>query len=366
MKRIDDKIFSIISHDLKSPFNSLIGFTKLLKDNYDKYDDIKKKQIIDILYKTSLDAHRLSENLVLWRHAETDQLNFRPESVVLVDFVNTSIQNLAKHLEKKNITITNEIPDSTIVEADKEMLSSILSNLLSNAVKYTSKNGVVVIKSEKKSSFVEIQIHDNGVGVPKEIQENLFTISKDVIRIGTDNEKGSGLGLAITKALVEKQGGKVWINEALSQGACFAFTLPEAIVESKEKTIPNRSKTSEKPTILITEDDETNYFLLETLLNDFNLDLDVIHVVNGKEAVTAANEIPDISLILMDMKMPIMDGYEATRLIKQKHPNMPIIAQTAYTSREERERAMVAGCDDIIAKPIDVKELHAIIMKLLK
>ena len=364
MKQLDDKIFSIISHDLKSPFNSLLGFTKLLKDNFDKYDDKKKKQIIDILYKTSLDAHRLADNLVLWRYAQTGQLNFRSEKIVLFEFVNASIERLKKHAESKGITLSNEVFDNVIVEGDREMLAAIIHNLVSNAIKYTSKNGKVEIKAEKKSSTIEIQVLDNGVGVPEEIQKELFTLNKETVRIGTDNEKGSGLGLVISKLLVEKHEGKIGFKSKVLQGSTFYFTIP--IKEELTKKLSNsKTNDAEKPTILIAEDDDANYLLLDTLLNDYSFDFDIIHVVNGKEAVTVANEIPDISLVLMDMNMPIMDGYKATAIIKEKHPNLPIIAQTAYTSREDKEKAITAGCDDIISKPIDVEKLYLIIKKLL-
>ncbi len=365
MKSLDDQLFSVISHDLKSPFNSLIGFTELLKNNFEKYDDSKKKQIIDILHKTTLDAYRLVDNLLLWWRSDRDQLNFSPEKIVLYDFVNKNMEEFKKVAAGKEIVLHNQIPDDIIVEADKEMLRAIVLNLISNAIKYTSKKGEVWVKAVKTPSSLEIVVQDTGVGIPEEIKDKLFTFDKEVVRIGTANEKGTGLGLAICKTLVEKHGGSIRIQEAQS-GAIFVFSLPVNTFKSEENNTAGNFVKNKKTTILIAEDDEANYFLLDTLLKEYDMELEVIHVANGKEAVTVANTIPDISLILMDMKMPIMDGYEATLLIKEMHPDLPIIAQTAYTSREDKEKSFDAGCDAIISKPIDAAKLHEKIMDLLR
>ncbi len=364
MKQIDDKIFSVISHDLKSPFNSLLGFTQLLKDNYDKYDTAKQKQIIAILHKTTVDAYRLVDNLLLWWRSQRDQLDFRPEKIKLADFIATSIVKLLETAETKEIVVLNEVPEDMTVMADKEMLVAIIYNLVSNAIKYTSKKGEVCIKARKTLTSIEIQVQDNGVGIPEEVRQKLFTFDKKVIRIGTANEKGAGLGLSISKALVEKHKGHIWAEDETTGGTSFYFSIP-IDNDSKKLNVKTKSKTMHKPTILIAEDDEANYLLLDTLLSDYDLELEIIHVINGEEAVRVAHDIPDISLVLMDMKMPIMDGYEATKKIKERHPELPIIAQTAYTSREDREKAISAGCDAVISKPIDAEVLYYKIKGLL-
>lgn len=364
MKNIDDQLFSVLSHDLKSPFNSLLGFTQLLKDNYDKYDDTKKKQIIDILHKTSVDAYRLIDNLLLWWHLQKNQLDFRIEKIVLHTFVEASLKKLIKDANKKEISLQNSIPKDVIVTADKEMLQIILYNLLSNAIKYTSTNGYVLIQAQQKQSAIELLIQDNGVGIPDDIKDKIFTFDKKVIRMETANEKGTGLGLVITKALVDKHKGNIQLLET-QKGAKFCVSIPNESIIKDTKAESENQEITQVPTILIAEDDEANYFLIDALLQEFDLELEVMHVKNGQEAVTVVSSIP-VSLVLMDMKMPIMDGYEATKIIKDKFPNLPIIAQTAYNTRNKKEKAFASGVDAIIPKPIDAKELYSKIVELLK
>ncbi|RLD85242.1 MAG: hypothetical protein DRJ07_03465 [Bacteroidetes bacterium] len=243
--RTKDKFFSIISHDLKSPFNTMFGFSELLVNNFDEYDVQEQKKYLGILNKGIHNTYKLIENLLLWSRAQIGTINFNPEKENLYLLTIETIDLLRQSALDKSITITNKIPEDTIVFAEKNMLSTILRNLISNAIKFTPKNGFVEIgcrvssvKTDGRLSqqvgnnlrslqSIQIYVKDNGVGISKEVQSNLFEISENISTKGTEKEEGTGLGLILCKEFVEKHGGKIWVESKVGKGSEFIFTLPE-------------------------------------------------------------------------------------------------------------------------------------------
>ena len=225
-----DKFFSIIAHDLKSPFSTMLGFSKLLIDNFEQYDKEKQKNFLGIINKDIQKTYRLLENLLLWSSTQRGKINYFPEKVKLNMLTVEIVELLKQTAVSKSITIKNEIAENIIINADQNMLLTILRNLISNAIKFTHKEGKIVISAhlisaENKQNFIEIAVKDSGVGIEKEKWANLFKIAENISTKGTEGESGTGLGLILCKEFVEKHGGKIWVESELNKGSTFIFTL---------------------------------------------------------------------------------------------------------------------------------------------
>jgi CheY-like chemotaxis protein len=250
------------------------------------------------------------------------------------------------------------------INTDREKVYAVLTNLVKNAIKFTEK-GTIEFGYHIKGNFLEFYVKDSGIGVPKDRQEAIF---ERFIQADIDDKmarQGAGLGLSISKAYVEMLGGKLWVEGEEGKGSLFYFTLP-CDAETKgenERIIDNTDTIVESPLkklkILIVDDDETSSWLLGQMLK--KLDREVLYAENGLKAVEICGNNPDIDLILMDIKMDIMDGYEATRQIRQFNNKSFIIAQTAFALAGDRERAIEAGCNEYISKPITQNKLLSMI-----
>ena len=224
-----DKFFSIIAHDLKSPFTAMLGFSTILNENFDKYDTAKQKEFLSYIHIGIERAYNLLENLLLWSRSQEGNIELRPEEINLYLLANEAIELLNQSADNKSLKLLNKIHIDTFVVADKYMLSTIIRNLISNAIKFTAQDGKIIIKADLTANdkqFVKITVKDNGVGISKEIQSKLFDISENVSTHGTENEAGTGLGLILCKEFVEKHNGKIWIESEIDKGSSFHFTIP--------------------------------------------------------------------------------------------------------------------------------------------
>jgi len=224
---VKDRFFSIISHDLRSPFNSILGFSQLIVDQLKERDYAGLEEYANILLQSSQRAMNLVINLLDWSRTQTDRMDFNPEYFELVDFVNETILTFKGIATQKSITIHQSLPDFIPVYADKQMINTVLRNLISNAVKFTRQGGEVTILAARKQGEVSISVKDNGVGISKNRIEKLFRIDESESTKGTANEQGTGLGLILCKEFVEKHGGRIWVESAIDTGSAFTFTIPE-------------------------------------------------------------------------------------------------------------------------------------------
>jgi PAS domain S-box-containing protein len=229
-----DKFFSIVAHDLKSPFNVILGFGELLRLQYDHYDEIEKKELIRDINDAAKSAFNLLENLLLWANAQSNKVRMINESVNLHELVTESIVVYIPGAENKLITTEVTIPTNLSVFVDKFTIQTVIGNLYNNAVKFTHKGGLIKIDAyqTENSEFVEVCIADNGVGIPSELLPQLFLIEASKSTAGTENEKGTGLGLLLCKEFVEKHGGTIWAESKTDgspndRGSKFHFTIPK-------------------------------------------------------------------------------------------------------------------------------------------
>ncbi|MCD4745167.1 MAG: tetratricopeptide repeat-containing sensor histidine kinase [Bacteroidales bacterium] len=221
-----DKFFSIIAHDLKNPFNAIIGFSNLLYEDFNKFNENEKKSFIKNIKDASESTFKLLQNLLDWSRTQTGKIEINPEIIDISTIVNDNISILKTNADTKNIKILSEVSFNTMAYADENMIKTVLRNLLSNAIKFTPKSGEVKIFADPFNNFIEVCISDTGIGISKENIENLFRIDKQFKTKGTVDEPGSGLGLILCKEFIEKNGGEIWAESELGKGSKFKFTLP--------------------------------------------------------------------------------------------------------------------------------------------
>jgi len=222
-----DKFFSIIAHDLKSPFNSIIGFSNLLVRQIEEKDYAAIERYAGIIQNSSLQAMDLLTNLLEWSRSQTGRIVFTPENIDLTALIRQSIEFVYSSSQQKSITICSEILVNRPVWADKAMINTILRNLISNAIKFTKAGGEIVVSARQMSNEVVLSVSDNGVGMDKESISKLFRIDQNHSTLGTENEKGTGLGLLLCKEFVEKHGGRIWVGSAPGNGSKFSISIPE-------------------------------------------------------------------------------------------------------------------------------------------
>lgn len=220
-----DKFFSIVAHDLKNPFNSIIGMSDLLVDPNAELEEKEKVEFLLSIRKTSKTAYQLLENLLAWAMTELKKLPFKPEPADSSQAASAAIQVVLASASTKNIIINNLIPEGTLVKADKNMLETILRNLVSNAIKYSNPGSSIEIQYADPSGIPLLSVTDHGVGMSPEQQNSLFLFGTNQSTYGTQNEKGTGLGLILCKEFVEKHGGKIWVESQKNIGTTFYFTL---------------------------------------------------------------------------------------------------------------------------------------------
>jgi PAS domain S-box-containing protein len=227
-----DKLFSIVAHDLRSPFNSILGLTQLLNDEFDSISNDEKQSTILKLKEASENAFDLLENLLVWSLAQRDGITANPEKIDLYEIASMKMEVFAAVSHVKNIRIVNLIMPGTFANADKNMVTTILRNLLNNALKFTRSGGSITITSFAENDKIIVSVTDTGVGISENILENMFKSSETHTTRGTANEKGTGLGLMICKEFTELNGGAIWVESEVGKGSRFSFTLP-AIVNIK-------------------------------------------------------------------------------------------------------------------------------------
>lgn len=230
-----DKFFSIIAHDLKSPFNGILGFSEMLKNEVRNLDNDSIEKYTDIIHSTALQAYGLLENLLEWSKTQQNGLSFEPRKLLLRNVVSDEMAGLKLNADQKDISLLNEIEEDILLTADEKMLRTVVRNLISNALKFTPKGGLVRVNARLEQDHVEVTFTDSGVGMNTETLEKLFKIESSFSTRGTENERGTGLGLLLCKEFVEKHGGKIGGFSEKGKGSTFKFTIPLVPIKKGSK-----------------------------------------------------------------------------------------------------------------------------------
>lgn len=221
-----DRFVSILAHDLRSPFTSILGLLDLLTENIREYDISKIEEFLDTIKISAQNTFNLLENILTWARSNSGKITFEPKKINLSTICDDVISNLIQTAQTKEISINHFIADDITIYADSNMLSTIFRNLISNAIKFTNNNGKISIYAKPHHTNILISVSDNGVGIDPQTLNKMFDISQNITTTGTSNEKGTGLGLLICKEFVEKNGGKIWVESELGKGSNFKFTMP--------------------------------------------------------------------------------------------------------------------------------------------
>jgi PAS domain S-box-containing protein len=354
-----------ISHEIRTPMNAIMGFATLLGIDSDA---ATRKSYVDVITQSSDHLLSIISDIVDISNIEADLVKINKEEFNLnAIFKNVYDQHIQKAKEKKidldfDTGLAN--PEANIL-TDKTKLIQILSNLISNAIKFTQ-HGRIKFSYRLKLAMLEFTVSDSGIGIPNGLQTKIFDRFYQVHNQASRTYEGTGLGLSISKAYVELLGGTIKVVSAPGSGSSFIFTLPYERREDKSTSITPGTGMQKfffkvKKKILIAEDVESNFQLIKYFLTGTNTE--VVRAVNGQEAVDLCLSDKDIDLVLMDIKMPVMDGYTATRTIRENNISIPIIAQTAYA--DDKDQAMKSGCTGFISKPFDKYGLIQAINELI-
>jgi len=357
-----------MSHEIRTPMNGILGFISLLKEP--GLNSKKQSNYINIIEKSGARMLNTINDLMDISKIEAGQMDVEIEDICVNEQIKELYTFFKPDAKGKGLKLVANKPLSdseAIIATDREKLFAILTNLVKNAIKY-SIDGIIELGYTKNDKEFEFYVKDTGIGIPKEMTESVFDRFVQVDQSSTRNFEGTGLGLAISKAYVEMLGGKIWLRSKVGVGSKFCFTIPH---ESKVKKIAVAGEViresvninNESLTILVAEDDETIKTYLRIIIR--KICKNVIFTGNGVETVETVRKKPDIDLVLMDIKMPEMDGYEATRKIREFNKNVTIVAQTAFSFETEREKILSAGFNDYLSKPIKREELEDIIEKHL-
>lgn len=360
-----------MSHEIRTPMNGIIGFSDYLMSD----DHPKRKAYAQIVINCSKQLLKIIDNLLTISTLEKKNEKLIIDNFYLYDLLTElfTIFDLKAKEQKTTLYLRKGAEDERcFIASDRSKIYVILSNLLENAFKFTSV-GVIELGYKIQQNNLILYVKDTGIGIAPEKQDLIFNRfsqgGKDIKR----TYGGLGLGLAICKENAALLGGSITVKSKKSNlsagqvgGSTFYVTIPYNPIDDIERKRTEISSSSDsvknhKATILIAEDDQVNYLLLEALLTEeYNSRYNLIHAKNGLEAVQICESRSDIDLIFMDIKMPIMNGYEATERINALNKNIPIIAQSAYSTKADREKSMSHGCVDMITKPIITEELRSI------
>lgn len=374
--RLKSAFLANMSHEIRTPMNGILGFAGLLKEP--GLSGEKQQKYVKIIEKSGARMLNIINDIVDISKVEAGLMDVSLSITNInaqVEFIYTFFKPESELKGIKLFVNCSQPSELVIIKTDTEKLYAILTNLVKNAIKFCDSGsielGYELIKNKQVTNeqnvFLQFYVKDTGIGIPPDRQNAVFErfIQADI----SDNRafQGAGLGLSITKAYVEMLGGKIWVKSEPGKGSQFFFTIPYNPVTSA-KTEPNYPihKNSDEIsieglTILIAEDDETSEILISMTLEPFGKEF--LKVKTGIAAVKMCREHPDIDLILMDIKMPEMDGYEATRQIRAFNKKVVIFAQTAFALSGEKYKALEAGCNDYISKPYNLTLLNQLMKK---
>ena len=358
-----------MSHEIRTPMNGILGFTELLKDR--DISPEEQQEYIKIIEKSGKRMLNIINDIISISKVESGQIEVTPSETDVneqFEYLLTFFKPEAMH-KNISLSITKELAaKNTIVKTDREKLYAILTNLIKNAIKFTNE-GSIEFGCVKKGKYLEFFVKDSGLGISNSQKKIIFERFRQANDTVSRSHEGSGLGLAISKAYVEMQGGKIWVESKEQIGSTFYFTLPfHSEDENSQKIIDNKiivnnleENKIKDLVVLIVEDDAISKLLITIAVKPFSKE--TIKVSTGTEAVEACRNNPDIDLVMMDVNMPEMGGYEATRQIRKFNKDLVIIAQTANGMQSDRDNAFEAGCTDYISKPINISNLGALIQK---
>jgi len=354
--RLKTSFINNISHEIRTPLNGILGFGQILADH--DLEEEEKNRYLFILNESSerlinTVTNFLEISMITSGNQEFEKRDFLPETI---------LSDVAKHFQpacnnKKLKLIIEQSANlqEILIHTDRELLFKIFRHLMDNALKFTASGSIIVGCKRKGNDFV-FSVQDTGKGISKEGISLIFNSFSQEDNSYTRGYEGCGLGLSIASGLVDLLGGSIWVESTVGVGSTFFFTIPIHEGQNHSNTeLLHSEKDGSVKTILVAEDDEINFLFINILLRSDTIR--ILHARDGKEAIDLCRKNPHISAALIDLKMPFVDGFEASRQIKVIDSSIPVLAITAYTTVEDKQRAIEAGCDEFITKPVNKEQL---------
>ncbi|TFH38874.1 MAG: PAS domain S-box protein [Bacteroidia bacterium] len=360
--RLKSSFLANMSHEIRTPMNGIIGFLDLLESS--DLTPEQRNNYMSIVRKSSNQLLNIVNDIIDISKIEADQVTINESVVDLSALMDEMLVNYTSILAGSRVSISTRCMigfSNTKILTDSSKVTQVLSNLVSNAIKFTSE-GKITIVCEEKNGFIEFCVEDTGSGIEPSFIDAIFERFRQAEIGYSRKQEGTGLGLAISKAYVEKMGGRIWVESVQGKGSRFFFNIPARFIIKNEvaEAIPPLKTGGKDVWVLVVEDELYNFMLVDRLLKSQGFN--VIRAEDGDSAISMVESGTGISIVLMDIRLPGMDGYEATRRIKSINPGIPVIALTALALSGDREKAIEAGCDDYLRKPI-LKELLFKIME---
>jgi PAS domain S-box-containing protein len=356
-----------ISHEIRTPMNAIVGFTSLLESS--GLSEETRKQYIDIVYQSSNQLLSIISDIVDISNIETGHTRISPGTVNINSVMKNLYDQYSFRAQLEDIDFHVHLgldDDSSTITTDEIKLIQVISNLISNSFKFT-KEGSINFGYKVTGDYLQFYVKDSGIGIDKKDQERIFNRFYQVESPSFQKTGGTGLGLSISKAYVELMGGKIWTESKSGEGSTFYFILPFIeVTGNKVEKLPSLTENIEFGSgklVLVAEDDDINFMLLNEILSFHKIS--IIRAKNGQEAVSICDINPAIDLVLMDIKMPLMNGYEATTLIRRRHQELPVVAITAYSQETDSERILASGFSGYISKPFERIKLDKMLKKYL-
>ncbi len=367
--KLKTEFLNNMSHEIRTPMNGIIGFSQLLND-----PDVSCEERLDYSMLVQNSSHQLLkiiDDILEISNLETKQEKPNENQFCLNDLLMELYSVFNEKTQHTDTTLTLKKAlkdDESNIITDKTKLHKILSNLLENAFQYTS-NGTIEIGYYIEINNLVFYVKDSGIGIAPENHEVIFERFSQEYKEISFEFGGLGLGLAISKENAKLLGGDITLESEKGKGSTFYLTIPyksSVNLENKTSDLKSDTRTKEISTVLIAEDEDVNFLYLEALLKrKEGMSYHILRAKNGQEAIDICMANINIDLVLMDIKMPVMNGHQATEKIKSLFPDLPVIAQTAYSTEHDKSLALQHGCDDFITKPLDKEKLFALINKYI-
>jgi PAS domain S-box-containing protein len=363
--RLKTAFLNNLSHEIRTPLNAIIGFSEFL--NEPGLDPGRIAHLTDIICKSSNQLLGIIEDIVNISKIEAGIMEAWEKETNLKDLFASVYNQLQISASEKGLRFRHHLDlneSQAMVRTDETKLTQVISNLVDNAIKFTDQ-GHVEFGCTLKDGELRFYVADTGPGIDPSLHDKIFERFHQAETGHAHTKGGMGLGLPISKSFVDLLGGRIWLESKPGSGTVFFFTLPwkPAAGKRNEETGTEAASLKVRKTILVAEDEENNFELARVILSI--QDVALLHAWNGQEAVDLCRDHPEIDLVLMDIKMPGMNGYDATRIIREIRPALPVIAMTAYALPGDREKALQAGCNDYLAKPVSLKEFMTMVKKHL-